>query len=353
MHGEFYGPQKRIYILSNPIYMAGAPAAHISQRELLATFDPLYTRRKKDALPNLDRIVELYDRGTPGEQGRPGKKQRTLTWKFTTGAAKLLVPQMTSKLKQSVRTKHKINHHFAYELKNVETNELVIYYKNRNSPWFSKLSEAKDWLQTQEELRPQGENIGRPDTKWSFLRSLFVTLKTVLDRQPLQIGFGLLPDWLRNKKSVIALDTYKDNLCPFRCLAVHQGVRKDRNTQKARALAQSFFAAHNIPGNTITLKHFHLLERHFKQGISAYTVLDNGDFVLSYTPSRYNQVGLPIITVSIHGTNAFLITDINKVTNNYTCGECLARFTQAGALSRHAKICTRGRTVVACPGNQI
>ena len=61
-------------------------------------FDPLYTRRKKDAFPNLDRIIELFDRGTPGEQGRPSKKQRTLTWKFTTGVAKPLAPQMTNKL---------------------------------------------------------------------------------------------------------------------------------------------------------------------------------------------------------------------------------------------------------------
>ena len=67
--------------------MAGAKAAHIDQRELLAwfdeqqrkpfsvvspanptvkQFDPLYTRRRKD-----------------GEQGRPGKKQRTLTLTLT------------------------------------------------------------------------------------------------------------------------------------------------------------------------------------------------------------------------------------------------------------------------------
>ena len=77
--------------------MAGAKAAHISQRDLLAwfdeqerkpfpmvslwtqrfkQFDPLYTRRRKDAFPNLDRIIELYERGISGEQGRPGKKTK-------------------------------------------------------------------------------------------------------------------------------------------------------------------------------------------------------------------------------------------------------------------------------------
>ena len=316
-------------------------------------FDPLYTRRRKDAFPNLDRIVELYDRGISGKQGRPGKKQRTLTLKFTPRDAKPLVPQMVNKRKQFIRTRHKISYQFAYELKHIETNEPLVYYKTKNSPWVSKLSEAKVWLQPQEELRLQGEQFDRQDAKWSFVRSLFVILKVVLDRQPLQIGLGILPDWLRNKKSVIALDIFNDKLCIFRCLAVHQGARKDRNTRKTQELARSFFSNHNIPGNNITLKHFHLLERHLKQGIVAFTVFDNGDFVLSYTPSRYDKIGSPLITVGLHRSHAFLITDINKVTNNYTCGECLARFTQAGTFSRHAKTCIRGKTVVACPGKQI
>ena len=42
-----------------------------------------------------------------------------------------------------------------------------------------------------------------------------------------------------------------------------------------------------------------------------------------------------MMTVGIYGAHAFLIIDINKVTNNYTCGECLARFTQTDNLVRH------------------
>ena len=56
-------------------------------------------------------------------------------------------------------------------------------------------------------------------------------------------------------------------------------------------------------------------------------VTDDGDFVLSYTRSCYDKVGPPTMTVGIYDGHAFLITDINKVTNNYTCGERLARFT--------------------------
>jgi len=40
---------------------------------------------------------------------------------------------------------------------------------------------------------------------------------------------------------MLALDTYRDNLCLWRCIAVHRGSRPDRSTTPARELAKSFF----------------------------------------------------------------------------------------------------------------
>ena len=124
------------------------------------------------------------------------------------------------------------------------------------------------------------------------------------------------------------------------------------NIQRTRELARSFFATHHKL-IAVTLQQYHLLERHFKQGIAAYSVTNDGDFVLSYTPSRYDKVGPSTMTLGLYEGHAFLITDINKVTNNYTCGECLARFTWSHNLNRHIKTCTRGRTNISCPGNRI
>ena len=44
--------------------------------------------------------------------------------------------------------------------------------------------------------------------------------------------------------------------------------------------------------------------------------------------------------MGIYENHAFLIKDINKVLNNFTCGECMARFTRADNLKRHAPRCT-------------
>ena len=60
------------------------------------------------------------------------------------------------------------------------------------------------------------------------------------------------------------------------------------------------------------------------------------------------------MNIGIYNDHAFLITDINKVTSNYTCGYCSARFTRADNLRRHADSkCTRGETKINCPGARI
>ena len=77
----------------------------------------------------------------------------------------------------------------------------------------------------------------------------------------------------------------------------------------------------------LTDKHLSLLEKHFKQGIAAYTVQPNGDFILTHIPANYDQVGIPLLNMGLYYGHAFLITDLKQVAGTYTCGECQARFT--------------------------
>ena len=84
----------------------------------------------------------------------------------------------------------------------------------------------------QEEARLS--NLNRPNTKWSYDFTKAVYVKVILDRHPLFLGLGRLPDWLRNKHGVLSLDTYDDNRCLFRCIAVHWGATPKRNMRKTR-----------------------------------------------------------------------------------------------------------------------
>ena len=142
-------------------------------------------------------------------------------------------------IEERVRSSFVIKHSYAYLLRKIETEETMAYFQNKRSPWFERISEARQWLEEQEENRLQSENIERPDEKWVFEANLMVEVKIIEDLQaPLHIGVGWLSDWL---VGLLALDKYADQLCIFRCIAVHQGAHRVRNTRKTRELAASFF----------------------------------------------------------------------------------------------------------------
>ena len=48
-----------------------------------------------------------------------------------------------------------------------------------------------------------------------------VQIRLVASNQPL-LGCGALPDWLRKKRCIYALDTFDNNLCVWRCLAIYK-----------------------------------------------------------------------------------------------------------------------------------
>ena len=106
-------------------------------------------------------------------------------------------------------------HVYAYQLRNIEDGTVILYSSRRSSLWFDELKNAADWLSSQENKRLDPDNIKRPLTKWKIVSFFSVDEKVVLDRQPL-LGTGPLPNWLRNlahSRSMVALDTYRDNLC--------------------------------------------------------------------------------------------------------------------------------------------
>ena len=123
--------------------------------------------------------------------------------------------------------------------------------------------------------------------------------------------------------------------------------------RKTRELEKSFFAQRPGLRNRLTDKHLPLLERHFKQGIAAYTVQPNGDFVLAHLPANYDKVGRPVLTMGLYDGHAFLIRDLKQVVHDYTCRDCQARFTKPCHLLRHASTCSGGQTKINCPNNRI
>ena len=272
-----------------------------------------------------------------------------------------------------------MRHVYSYMLQNIEDGTTLIYYQNKGSPWMKTYADAENWIKEMEAARLDSDSIERPDTKWIFEAHFNVDVKVVLDRQPL-MGTGPLPDWLRNLAhaarghAMVALDTYRDNLCLWRCIAVHRGARPDRSTKAAQDQAKSFYKLKNTPkdcGKT-SLDELEKVEMHLNKGkafpdwlgIRVYTPeLANADEIemgLETNPTVvWHLIRNPapqvknIMTIGIFGEHAFLIKDITKLAKTYECNHCHARFTQSNSLQRHAERCAQGKTVIHCPGEKV
>ena len=305
-------------------------------------------------------VVQEFDpiHNLPEEPPEVVEGRRTLEIKFDRfGGLNLessIADQINRSLEERVRSRFKLEITSWIQLQNTEDGSMMDWFNRElgESPWFETLVAAREWVSRQEEARLA--NIDRPNTKWSYELTKSVYVKVILDRHPLFLGLGQLPDWLRNKRGVLSLDTYDDNRCLFRCIAVHRGAHVRDNMRKTKELEKSFFAQRPGLRNRLTDKHLSLLEKHFKQGIAAYEVQPNGDFVLTHIPANYDQVGIPLLNMGLYDGHAFLITDLKQVAGTYTCGDCQARFDRADNLARHAaNNCSRGQTKITCPNNRI
>ena len=201
---------------------------------------------------------------------------------------------MIKKLEPYLTTSCYLRYSYTYRLRNVENEDVILYHKNLpGSPWFNEKSEIQKWIAESENIRLNVDNIARPNTKWSFVRHIIIDFKIVLDTPPM-FGNGKLPDELRWKKGIIALYTYNDNLCLFRCIAIGKGSRQDKYSASAKKLAREFYNTRDVPKTS--LKDIDKIEEHFKLGIQVYKPNENGDWYLILRPAQYKDK----ITIEIY-----------------------------------------------------
>ena len=210
-------------------------------QEILRKFDPISRETIRNVTNYQNEILDLYDiKKYHGVEKKTGR--RYIRCRFILNIDTDLTAAFMEEIKEEVSTSFYVRHIFSVQLRNIENGDRIIRYINIGSPWSQYYDDAEKWLSEQEEKRLDPDNVKRPNAKWVFENFFKVDLKIVLDRQPL-LGTGPLPDWLRNlshSRNMIALDTYRDNLCLWRCIAVHRGSRPDRSTTAAWELAKGF-----------------------------------------------------------------------------------------------------------------
>ena len=115
--------------------------------------------------------------------------------------------------------------------------EVVDYSKTLTSPpgMFINLEEIQAYIEECEQKRLDLDNEEvwskgyLPATRTTEARGNYegkvifkhVQIKLVASNEPL-MGCGPLPDWLRDKRCIYVIDTFDDNLCVCRCLAIYK-----------------------------------------------------------------------------------------------------------------------------------
>ena len=209
-------------------------------------------------LPVIDfqnEIAEMYVRREGVEEGvERVRGRRFIRWTFHKRLGANNTTQVVRKLQQNVNSSFYIRYSYSYVLVNNENGLRMVFFKQqKGSPWINNFGEVERWLNEQENERLNADNIERPNTKWTFVKFSSIEVKAVIDNQPM-LSTGPLPEWLRNLshgRSMISLDTFADNLCLWRCIAVYQEARPDRCTKAAKQLAKGFFKSDLVPRTSL------------------------------------------------------------------------------------------------------
>ena len=170
--------------------------------------------------------------------------------------------------------------------------EIVDYSKTLSLPpgMFTSLKEIRDYIEECEQKRLDLDNEAvwskayLPATRTTKVKGNYqgkvvfkhVQIKLIASNEPL-MGCGPLPEWLRKKRCINALDTFDDNLCVWRCLALYK--RKDvnreaeRSTKEALNLAREFYSDNKLKRKDVRatkLVDFEGIAKHLNVNIMLY-----------------------------------------------------------------------------------
>ena len=180
-----------------------------------------------------------------------------------------------------------------------------------------------------------------------------IRIKIISTREPL-LGCGPFPDWLRKKRCIYGPDGVKeetDNLCVWRCLAVHyRGDRKKREkftTRKALNLAREYYKDPNLKrGDVRAMKLVDMeysgrivegISQKFNINIRIFEPKTNSEkapWRLVYGQNQCRKGRKDDINLGMLAGHCFYIKKMDVLTQSWECEVCKQLFTQKRNLRR-------------------
>ena len=229
-------------------------------------------------------------------------------------------------------TSFKINCSFGFVLREKESGRLRYYHSSNNccgryleEP--SLITNRDDFdrflARIQESDILQWAVAQRPNSDWvceHVTNATFFVNK--IEDHPIGCVGVALPDYVKHNKAIVGLAKdehgaiYNDNLCLFRCLALHLG-------REAAALYAEYTDTSVHDFASVTLDDLHKVESKFKTNVVVYQLveIDNGKTtaeLVRRSPAQYQET----MYANLHESHYSYIQDIGKYCHSYRCRKC-------------------------------
>ena len=351
-------------------------------------------------------------KSTPNETGESSTAQEVFTNKTeiklvenggrvkvykTTGNLNFdLTDIIMEKITPIIETRTKVIHAFSCVIYRGQ-GEIIEYSKTFKAPsgTFSSLADIKEYIRQCEQKRldledaetwskaylPATATYNSKRVYEGRVRFTSVSTKIILSNEPL-LGCGPLPKWLADKKCIYAIDKINDNLCFWRCLAIHQRIMKGKKrpeedtNREALKLARDFYRKPNLKREDVKptrLVDFENIAKQFKVNIRLFELAKGSKTVwkLVFGKNQFKK-NLPCVDIGlfVYGDydededeedkrdsrqgHCFFIKDIELLTKLWECGGCGQRFNDHRNYNRHVTggTCGGGKTKLICPGTK-
>ena len=251
-------------------------------------------------------------------------------------------------------TAFKVNVSFGFVLREKENDRLRYYHSSNNccgryleepalitnrddfDRFLARIQES-DILQWAVAQRPNSDWVCELVTNATFF------LNKIVDH-PIGCVDVVLPDYVKRNKAIVGLvkdnnrkSTFNDNICLFRCLALHLG-------REAAALYAEYTntPVHAFVG--VTLDDLHKVESKFETNVVVYQLVPTGNEKTMAELVRRSTGHYPeTMYVNLHETHYSYIRDINMYCHSWRCRNCeQALWKTPYDLHRHERTCTEG-----------
>ena len=236
-------------------------------------------------------------------------------------------------------TAFKVNLSFGFILKQKVTGRLRYYHSSNNC--CGRYMEEPALITNRADFESFQERIQEPDLlNWAvsqrpnsdWICELVTNVTFFLNRivqHPIGCVGVTLPDYVKNNKAIVGLTkdehgvTYNDNLCLFRCLALHRGcdVRRLETTVVTLYAKYTDMLVHDFAG--VPLDELDKVETKFKTNVCVYQLVEIADGKTTAELVRRSMGHYAdTMNMNLHETHYSYIRDIGKYCHSYRCRKC-------------------------------